>query len=132
VPEADHVLSGGHYNSGSYGDVIGAHSYPYDGDDRDRKPDDGWAAQQRGFGDPYPAKVYAICARTFPEYLTRTVTVNPTRQQDLSIVNCDPFTLRTTGGGSRGPALVERSAGGCSGTTPGSRALSITATPPAR
>src|SRR5262245_18122908 len=43
-PKRHHVLGGGHYNNGLYGDVISAHSYPYDSGDRGRKPDDGWAA----------------------------------------------------------------------------------------
>jgi hypothetical protein len=105
-PKRTHVLSGGHYNSGLYGDVIGVHSYPYDGDDRDKKPDDGWAAQLRGFGETYPAKAYAICARTFPEYRKETATVDPTRSEGQVAVDCEVPAHRVTGGGSRGPASV--------------------------
>ena len=106
-PNGTHVLSGGHYNSGGFGDVIGAHSYPYDGDDRDKKPDDGWRAQLRGIGVPVAASVHAICTgRVFPEYAKRTDSVLPDGEEDLTAVPCDPSFLDETGGGSRGPALV--------------------------
>src|SRR5262245_59271143 len=62
-PRNTNVLGGGHYNSGGFGDVVGIHSYPYDGSDRNRKPDDGWAAQLRGFTTNHPAVVYATCAK---------------------------------------------------------------------
>src|SRR5688572_28044492 len=48
-PSGRHVLGGGHLNGGGLADVIGAHSYPYDGADRDGRPDDGWAALLGGF-----------------------------------------------------------------------------------
>jgi len=106
-PKRTHVLSGGHYNSGGFGDVIGAHAYPYDGDDRGKTPDDGWKAQLRGIGVPVPASVHAVCTkRVFPEYAKVTDTVLPDGQEDLREVACDPLSLEATGGGSRGPALV--------------------------
>ena len=65
-PSRTNVLGGGHYNSGGFGDVLGLHSFPYDSDDRNNRPDDGWAATQHAFGEVVPAKVYAICARVTP------------------------------------------------------------------
>jgi hypothetical protein len=106
-PKQTHVLSGGHYNSGGFGDVIGAHAYPYDGDDRGKAPDDGWKAQLRAIGASVPASVHAICTRrVFPEYPKVTDTVIPDGLEDLTQVDCDPVSLEATGGGSRGPAFV--------------------------
>src|SRR5262245_46524058 len=104
-PKRTHVYGGGHYNVGGFGDVIGAHSYPYDGDDRDKLPDDGWAAQLRALGDSYDAAVHAICAKPYPEYAKRTA-VGESSDQTLVSVPCDPPNLEVTDGGSRGPATV--------------------------
>ena len=116
-PKRTHVLSGGHYNNGTFGDVIGSHSYPYDGDDRDKKPDDGWAAQLYGFGVSYAASVYAICARTFPEYDKDEFLYGP-GDVDKNLLTCDPNFLEITGGGSRGPASVREIEGYRGGIAP--------------
>lgn len=105
-PKRNHVLGGGHYNSGGFGEAIGLHSYPYDGDDRNKQPDDGWAAMQRAFGEAQPAQVYAICARVTPDYAKKTETVPPDAAEDRVLVKCPLNTLDVTSGGSRGPASV--------------------------
>jgi hypothetical protein len=110
-PKRAHVLGGGHYNSGGYGDVIGAHSYPYDGRDRGRKPDDGWAAQLRGFGVSHPVSVFAVCAKLLPEYPKTEVTIDPGGGEVIRKVTCPTPALSVTGAGSRGPASVREVAG---------------------
>jgi hypothetical protein len=100
------VLGGGHYNSGGFGDVLGLHSYPYDGEDRGKRPDDGWAAMQRAFGAAVPAKVYAICARVTPDYVKEKATIPPDASAELIEVECPLNTLSVTSGGSQGPAAV--------------------------
>src|SRR5262245_43873535 len=85
-PKRTHVLGGGHWNVGGYSDVIGAHSFPYDSDDHDHQPDDGWAAQLRAFGQSYTATIHAICGKTFPGYEQRQVSVTPdSLSQDFSL-----------------------------------------------
>ena len=107
-PKRTHVLGGGHYNSGGYGDVVGVHSYPYDSGDRRRVPDDGWAAQLRGFGKAHPALVYAVCSRLFPEYVTRNATIPATGEGQNVEVFCDPPSLSSVSGGTRGASTVRQ------------------------
>lgn len=112
-PERHHVLGGGHYNSGGYGDVIGAHSYPYDSGDAGRKPDDGWAAQLRGFTKPYPAEIYAICAKLLPEYESSidTVPTGSGSADPATGLKCDNTSLDVLSGGTRGPLSVREVTG---------------------
>ncbi|MGI9019467.1 MAG: hypothetical protein ACR2G3_02000 [Solirubrobacterales bacterium] len=106
-PDGTHVTGGGHYNNGGFGDVIGAHSFPYDSDDRRRKPDDGWKAQLRGFGTTWDASVYAICSRLVPEYVQEPYSVDPGFQTEAGPV-CGLSSLHPLGGGTTGhPSAVE-------------------------
>jgi hypothetical protein len=109
-PKRNHVLGGGHYNTGQFGDVIGAHSYPYDGGDRGRKPDDGWAAKLRGFTVSYDVSMYAICAKILPEYDQDTHTVSPLSTSAEYAVACDT-SLDVISGGTRGPVAVREITG---------------------
>ena len=104
-PARHHVLGGGHYNSGQYGDVIASHSYPFDSDDRRRKPDDGWAAQLRGFSQSYPATVHAICVKILPEYRSYPDTVSP-GGEGATGRSCTPASLEPVAGGTSGPAAL--------------------------
>jgi hypothetical protein len=117
-PKRNHVLGGGHYNTGLYGDVIGAHSYPYDSGDRGRKPDDGWAAQLRGFTSSYIASVYAICAKVLPEYGEATHTVSPLTTSSEFPVGCEA-PLDVISGGTRGPVAVRENTGYPAGSPSG-------------
>jgi len=110
-PKHHHVLGGGHYNNGLYGDVIGAHSYPYDSGDRGRKPDDGWAAQLRGFTVSYDVSIYAICAKVLPEYGQELFSVAPLSASSEIGVNCDNAALDLTSGGTRGRVSVREITG---------------------
>ena len=104
-PKRTHVLSGGHYNNGTFGDVIGAHSYPYDNGDPGRKPDDGWAAQLRGFTESYDVSIYAICAKLLPEYSStvRAFEAGPVSVGGWSPTRCENTSLKVISGGSRAP-----------------------------
>ena len=110
------MLGGGHYNSGGFGDVLGIHSYPYDGDDRDKRPDDGWAAMQRAFGQAVPAKLYAICARVTPDYVKEKASIPPDGTKTLMEVECPLNTLSVTSGGSQGSASVREVGGAVMGS----------------
>jgi hypothetical protein len=114
-PGRNQVLGGGHYNSGGFGDVLGLHSYPYDGDDRNKRPDDGWAAMQRAFGEAVPAKVYAICGRVTPDYVKEKATIPPDGAEKTMEVECPLNILNVTSGGSRGPASVREVGGNPTG-----------------
>jgi hypothetical protein len=65
-PRKRHVYGGG-------GESLGS-SFPFDSNDRGKKPDDGWAV--RDVGHATPAMV-AVCGKTMPDYNHHTVTVTP-------------------------------------------------------
>ena len=100
-PAGTNVLGGGHYNNGTFGDLIGAHSYPYDGPDRNSKPNDGWAAQLRSLTRTLKVRIYAICADILPRYLALSylAVANDVTEQN---VHCEPSFLSVIGGGTRG------------------------------
>jgi hypothetical protein len=104
-PKGTHVLGGGHYNNGGYGDVTGAHSYPYDSGDRGRKTDDGWAARLRGFTESHNVDVHAICAKVLPEYDDLTRSAEPGLVSSEYGVVCDDG-LDPISGGTRGPVSL--------------------------
>jgi len=105
-PGRTQVLGGGHYNVGGYGDVIGAHSYPYDSADKGKAPDDGWAAQLRGFGEKFKAKVYAICSGLKPEYVTDEISFPADPAPNGVNLLCEGPAAEPISGGSRGPFSV--------------------------
>ncbi|MDQ2676187.1 MAG: hypothetical protein M3Y34_05210 [Actinomycetota bacterium] len=117
-PDRNRVLGGGHYNNGQYGDVIGAHSYPYDDRDRGRKPDDGWAAQLRGFTTAYTVSMYAICAKVVPEYERITRSVAPFSTSSEYGLSCGFAGLDAISGGTSGP-LSAREVSSYRGGSPG-------------
>lgn len=118
-PRRHHVLGGGHYNNGGFGDVIGAHSYPYDSADGDHKPDDGWAAQLRGFTARYDVSMYAICAKLVPEYEKSTHAVSPFSTSSEYAVACSHGGLDVIAGGTRGPVSVREILGYPTGSPSG-------------
>ena len=109
-PSGTHVLGGGHYNGGGFSDVIGAHSYPYDGGDSDSKPDDGWAANLGAFNGSYPVTMYAMCANILPAYPTSTNVIPPRSSGiDPAYVPaiCPESKPNVLSGGSRGRSTLQ-------------------------
>ena len=104
-PKRTHVLGGGHYNTGTFDEAIGVHSYPYDGKDPRKKPDDGWAAQMRAFGEKQRAFVYAVCAKLRPRYVRDELTVEPDGVAHSITVPC-PAGTAPLSGGSKGRATA--------------------------
>jgi hypothetical protein len=101
-PGNTQVLGGGHYNTGTYGDVIGLHNYPYDDGDNGKVPDNGWAAQLRGFGEKFKVKVYAICSGLKPEYLKTSFTVEQDSAPQGAGLSCEGPVAEPISGGSQG------------------------------
>jgi hypothetical protein len=66
-PRGTHVWGGGHYNTGGFSEALPRHSYPYDGGDRGKSPDDGWKAQVSA-QEGVIVSVYATCAARPPRY----------------------------------------------------------------
>src|SRR5687767_6829080 len=48
-PGKTHVVGGGGESGGGFGDTFISSSFPFDGADRDSKPDDGWKVTHSGF-----------------------------------------------------------------------------------
>lgn len=67
-PGHTHVLSGGFIDTGPLGEVRLSHSFPYDGDDPNQAPDDGWAVKLRDAAGTF-VKVQAVCAPIPTHYI---------------------------------------------------------------
>jgi hypothetical protein len=100
-PGGTHVLGGGSISNASTGEVFQSGSYPYDGGDRNAKPDDGWTARLSSFDRTVEASIHAICAPIGPRYETRTRKVSG---EALSEWNVGCGTRNIVHGGYRGPA----------------------------
>jgi hypothetical protein len=74
-PTGMHVAGGGAGLSGSATEAFINTSFPYDSNDADRRPDDGWKA--RAFNQGGPEKVltvHAACVRALPRYVLASST----------------------------------------------------------
>ncbi|HEX8099303.1 MAG TPA: hypothetical protein VF660_03770 [Actinomycetota bacterium] len=106
-PSGTHVLGGGHYNSGGFGDVIVPHSYPYDSGDADSKPDDGWAADLGSMYGTVTVTMHAECGPILPFYRVATTTVPARFPPSLEGGLCPASDPNVLSGGSRGPRNVQ-------------------------
>ena len=80
-PRDTHVLSGGEDNNASFNAARLHHSYPIDGRDKRKKPDDGWGVALTSTGD-YTFRVYAICADRKVKYVKRSLAANAMAQTE--------------------------------------------------
>lgn len=99
-PTGHHVFGGGQQHQDGYGDILEVHSYPFDGRDRDSKPDDGWKVQLTGYDRYVDGDVFAICAKRMPRYPTKRVQVAPRSNSGAVAVSCGA--REALSGGSRG------------------------------
>ena len=106
-PAGTHVLGGGHANNASFGGVVGAHSFPYDGGDRDTRPDDGWAALLGAFGRVRTVRIQANCAEHLPTYVAQGFSVAP-RSRGEGSVPCPSSAPNVLSGGSRGSRMLQQ------------------------
>jgi hypothetical protein len=110
-PDGTHVYSGGYFNSKSYDHGFVLHSFPYDGGDRRRKPDDGWKARVLTRNPAVTWLVYAVCAKPMPKYPSREISISEGTGTTFASQNCGPG-LNGFGGGTRGHDLeVETESG---------------------
>ena len=111
-PRGTQVLSGGEDNNASFNAARLHHSYPVDGPDKRKKPDDGWGVALTSTGD-YTFRVYALCADRKVKYVKRTLGANALGQTN-QVVGC-PGDLRVVGGGHRGSQSLTANSGFVSG-----------------
>src|SRR5687767_4318842 len=67
-PGKTHVVGGGGESGGGFGETFMSSSFPFDGGDRDSKPDDGWKVTHSGFDERREIYADAVCARVKPVY----------------------------------------------------------------
>src|SRR5262245_9423102 len=104
-PRGTHVTGGGVSDGADFGQLTIVHTYPVDGPDRGKAPDDGWAVLLQNLDDgSHAGKVQAICTEHAVRYSTQSFQVGAGAQTEFD-VSCpqDTFVL---GGGTRGPRQV--------------------------
>jgi hypothetical protein len=98
-PDGTHVLGGGAYHQSSFGGGGIQHSYPIDGNDADRKPDDGWEVGAFLGLDHEDWTVYATCAKRHVTYVTKSYKADPNSLTQRT-VPC-PGSQHIVGGGEK-------------------------------
>jgi hypothetical protein len=77
-PTGTYVAGGGNYISGSNDDATLQATRPFDGGDRDKKPDDGWRVKAFNLRDiRKDLTAYAMCRKERPKYLGGFGTFSP-------------------------------------------------------
>ena len=109
-PKGTHVLGGGGNLGANYGSALLSHSYPYDGRDRNSRPDDGWKATGSALDAFVQIYVSAVCAPVRPRYRQLSFEVDPTAALTDVEVPCGGQ-LEVVSGGSRGPVAVRQTDG---------------------
>lgn len=104
-PDGMYVFSGGHYNTGGFGDITSLHSYPFDGGDRNSLPEDGWRTRIAAHEVVSGAYAYAVCARLKPRYVVVPFNTSTVLQRQQESMFC-PGGLPAIYGGTNGPASV--------------------------
>lgn len=104
-PEGTHVYGGGHYNNKSFGSLTAHHSFPFDGADRGKKPDDGWRTRVTIAEELIPS-AYAVCAKAMPMYLEQDFLASAALQRQEVAMLCPDAAGPAISGGTDGPADV--------------------------
>ena len=104
-PRGTHVLGGGGESGGGFGDTFISSSFPFDGRDRDSKPDDGWKATHSSFDDVRELYADAVCGSQMPVYRKEEFEAAPEDRLQVAI-DCGggPAIIH---GGLRGAASVQ-------------------------
>ena len=107
-PAGMHVYGGGHYNDQGFGKIVPSHSFPYDGRDQKREPDDGWKAQMKVLEKDSKVWIHAVCDEKKPSYSTTRGAPRSSSPggQALYTWYCDPTDGAVVSGGSRGHQSV--------------------------
>ena len=79
-----HVFGGG-VSANAGGQALVA-SFPFDGADGDKKPDDGWRVKVDNRGAATTARVAAVCGERLPTYRTRSFTAAPSDETTSSAI----------------------------------------------
>jgi hypothetical protein len=107
-PRDMHVVGGGEANGLTYNQLTLHHSYPIDGRDRRRTPDDGWESMVSSAG-PSTFEPYAICIKRRVRYSKQTLAANSFGVTN-QVVPC-PGRLNLVMGGTRGSQELRANSG---------------------
>jgi hypothetical protein len=102
-PGGSHVISGGMGTFNGYGGILLTGSYPYDGGDRDAKPDDGWKVDVTNRGGLETA-ADALCSKQTWRYPSADFRF-PRFDDGTGTVAC-PSGTHVVGGGGRAGTLI--------------------------
>jgi hypothetical protein len=111
-PRGTHVVGGGEANGFTFNGLALHHSYPIDGHDRGRKPDDGWETVVNAAGSN-SFEPYAICVERRVTYVKRTLAADSLDQTN-HVIGC-PNGLRVVMGGHRGSNQLSMNSGFATG-----------------
>jgi hypothetical protein len=103
-PGGTHVVSGGTGTEGGYGSILVLGSYPYDGSDKDSKPDDGWKAEMINRNSPLESAAYALCTKQSYSYPHEDFKF-PRFKDGFGTVACPHGTHIISGGGRAGTLI---------------------------
>jgi hypothetical protein len=113
-PDGTHVYGGGQFNPGDFGEFVQAQSYPVDGRDQDRKPDDGFAVLAKNLtGAPIMTTVQATCGKPRATYKAKREEITGSGfSQEVDAFCPKNKPGRLVGGGVSGPKKLLHNDGG--------------------
>jgi hypothetical protein len=103
-PGRTHVLSGGAGGEAIFGEGFISSSYPYDGGDSGKTPDDGWKTKISSFDVPFEVTPTAVCSRLTPTYRTRKETAGAAPGTAIGVIPCGNRAI--VHGGLRAPTSL--------------------------
>jgi hypothetical protein len=98
-PDGTHVLGGGAQNFAGFGGASIQHSYPIDGSDANKKPDDGWEVALFTGEPSVDWTIFATCAKRHLTYVTKSFKADPMALTNR-VVPC-PAHQNIVGGGEK-------------------------------
>jgi hypothetical protein len=113
-PDGTHVYGGGQFNPGDFGEFVQAQSYPVDGRDKNRKPDDGFEVLAKNLtGAPIMTTVQATCGKPKATYKAKRKKISGAGSSNEVDSRCpDNKPGKLVGGGVSGPKKLLHNDGG--------------------
>jgi hypothetical protein len=102
-PRGTHVSAGGGYATGTIGGSYVNSSFPFDGRDRGKAPDDGWRVRIYNISNAPRSQIYAfaVCVTQRPRYVTAGPVAMPPGFELLSTAAACPGSWHISAGGIR-------------------------------
>jgi hypothetical protein len=98
-PKGTHALGGGEQNQEPYNSVFLRQTYPFDGADKDKKPDDGWRTRvQNREAHKVSVNTQAVCGKELPKYVVVRFLAPSGLETGQETASCPPETFVYAGG----------------------------------